>query len=358
VSCATPNAGGGDVFSGLNKQVRAAIIGGQGQNVRLTSSNIQVVADTFAFDVTVQNLIPQSLGTTDGVTLDPAGVRVFFHAGPTSTGSGTVTVANPDGTGTFTGSSQFFFQYNTLLVQNAVTPTKRWKLKFTPDVATFTFTVFVSAAVRYPNGYVDGVPYVITLNPGETRELTGTVRSFTGQELSSKTVTWSTDNPTNASVTGTQVTAGPSNGFATLTAASGERPAIYPTSISVCQATVVADGANVPSAIASTDCFSSYRGPDGRPTTSYYGDLYRVTLTAGQTITVTLDSGDNLDTYLKLANPGFGTVVAANDDDDEGILGLGSRIVYTAAESGVFVIEASTYSGLDTGAYTLEVTIS
>jgi hypothetical protein len=70
-----------------------------------------------------------------------------------------------------------------------------------------------------------------------------------------------------------------------------------------------------------------------------------------------MDSGDNLDTYLLLAENNLGFLVAGNDDDDTGVLGVGSRMVYTATVSGVYVIEASTFNGLDTGAYTLHVTV-
>ena len=63
------------------------IIGGQNVNVKLTSSNVAYNSGTgrFTFDVTVQNLIPQPLGTTDGTTLAPGGVSVFFTSGPTVT---------------------------------------------------------------------------------------------------------------------------------------------------------------------------------------------------------------------------------------------------------------------------------
>lgn len=336
---------------------RAVILGGQHQYVSLASSNIQLIADTFAFNVAVTNLIPQPLGTTNGTTVDPAGVRVFFATGPTSTSGGTVTVANPDGTGTFTASGQPYFQYNTLLRQDSTSAQKQWKLRFTPEVTNFTFTVYVSTAVQYPNGYVDDMPYVITLNPNEARTLTGTARNFAGNPTGTP-VSWSSDAPATASVTGSQVTAGAARGFASLTASSGAAPGLFTTAVSVCQATVVTNGTSLPSQISSTDCFSSYGDPNGRPTNSYYADLYRVTLTAGQTITVTMDSGDDLDTYLLLASPGFGFTVAGNDDDEEEVLGVGSRMVYTATVSGVYVIEASTFNGLDTGNYTLGVTIS
>ncbi len=359
VSCAAPDGAGGGAAFGLDGRAHAVIIGGQGLNVALASSNITVAADTFAFDVTVENLITQPIGTTDGVNLDPDGVRVFFSAGPNSTGSGTVTVANPDGTGTFTSTSQPYFQYDEVLDQDEVSLAKRWKLQFSPDVTSFTFTVYVAAAVQYPDGYVDGTPVVVTLDPGETRTLTGTVRGVTGRELPDETVSWSTsDGATVATVTGSEITAGGSVGVDTLTATSGVRPALDATAVSVCPATVVEDGDSIPSTIATTDCHSSFGGPRGQPTPSYYADLFRVTLTAGQTVTVTMDSHDDLDTYLLLADLAFGRLVAGNDDDDSGVLGVGSRLVYTATESGVFVIEASTFSALDTGAYTLHVDIS
>jgi hypothetical protein len=340
----------------LPEGVRGLIVGKQNQYVTLTSSTREVTTDTFALDVTVTNLIPQALGTTNGTSADPAGVRVFFLQEPTSA-QGSVTVANPDGTATFTSAQQPYYQYAGLLTQNSITAVKRWKFATDPAVTRFQFTVLVSAAVQYPDGYIDDNYYVLTLNPGETRTLPGTVRNAVGEVLA-EPIDWSSSAPGTASVNGTQVTAGGSRAFAELTATSGPRPGVYTTAVSVCPSVVVSNGTSLPSSIAGTDCFSSYGSASGRPSTSYYADLYRVALTAGQTITVTMDSGDDLDTYLLLADPTLGFLVAGNDDDDEGTLGVGSRIVYTATTTGVYVIEASTFNGLDTGNYTLGVTIS
>jgi hypothetical protein len=351
VSCASPDD---SVFSAS----RDVLFGGQNQYITLTSTNIQTLADTFAFDVTVKNLIPQAIGTNDGTTAAATGVRVFFNAGPTSTTGGTISVANQDGVGTFLSAAQPYYQYNGVLANNAVSAAKRWKLQFTPAVTHFTFTVYVSAAVQYPNGYVDGTPYVLALNPNEVRTLTGTARTFVGNPVAGQSVAWATSNASIAAVSGAQLTAGSSRGTATLTPTAGSAPGLFATAVSVCQAVVVTTGASLASSIATTDCFSSFGDPNGRPTTSYYADLYRVTLTAGQTVTVTMDSGDDLDTYLLLATGSGGNLVAGNDDDDTGTLGVGSRMVYTAATSGVYVIEASTFNGLDTGNYTLHVTIN
>jgi hypothetical protein len=336
--------------------VRPLIVGRQHQYVTLASSNLVVTPDTFALDVTVTNLIPQPLGTTNGSTADPAGVRVFFTVEPYSN-QGPVAVANADGTALFTAAEQPYFQYNGLLAQNTASEVKRWKFATDPAVTSFSFTVLVSAAVQYPDGYIDGHPYVLSLDPGEVRTLGGSVRNAVGEVLGDP-INWTSNAPGTVSVSGTQATAGASRGFAELTATSGPRAGVYTTAVSVCQSTVVGNGTSLPSSISASDCFSSYGSNSGRPTTSYYGDLYRVPLTAGQTITVTMDSGDDLDTYLLLAGPAFGELVAGNDDDDEGALGVGSRMVYTATATGVYVIEASTFNGLDTGSYTLGVTIS
>jgi len=348
VTCGSPNTGGASA---------AVLIGGQNQYVRLTSSAITVTADTFAFNVSVTNLIPQSLGTTDFSTLDPAGVRVFFMSGPTSTSGGTVTVANPDGVGSFTAASQPYYQYNEIIEPDSTSAVKRWKLRFSPEVTSFTFMVAVSTEVPYPNGFVTGNPYVLTLDPGETRTLAATVYSFVGNPLPGEPITWTSLSPSLVSVSGNQATAGASRGFTEITAASGSRPNDYTTAVSVCQSVVVAGGHTSSQSIASTDCFAAFGSAELRPSTSFYGDLFRVSLTAGQTVTITLDTGNTLDTYLVLADP-FGNPVALNDDDEVGSLGVGSRIIFTAEVSGVHVFEASTFEGLDTGNYTLNVTIS
>lgn len=140
VSCTRPPTG-----------VDAAIFGGQNDRVKLTSSNVAYTAadSTFGFDVTVQNLLPEKMGTPDGVTLDSAGIRVFFVNGPTVTaGTGSATVANADDETTFTSTNQLFFQYDTVLATNEVSAPRRWQLHVDPTVGTFTFSVYVSTALQ------------------------------------------------------------------------------------------------------------------------------------------------------------------------------------------------------------------
>jgi hypothetical protein len=241
--------------------------------------------------------------------------------------------------------------------RDSTTMVKRWKFQIAPGVTTFSFTVLVSAEVIYPEGYIDGHPYVLTLNPGETRTLSGSVFNAVGTLLNGQTISWSSDAPDTASVSGSQVTAGQTQGFATITATSGARPGVFTTAVSVCPSMVVGDGTSLQASLLATDCFSSYGSSNGQTSTTYYGDLYRVSLTAGQTMVVTMDSDNALDPYLLLADANLGFLVAANDDDED-IDTTNSRMVYTATATGVYVIEATSFDARSTGNYTLGVTIS
>ena len=93
--------------------------------------------------------------------------------------------------------------------------------------------------------------------------------------------------------------------------------------------------------------------PAFSPSTSYHSDIYRVALPAGP-VTITMDTGDDLDSYLILVD-GRGLPVAVNDDDNTGALGVGSRIDFQVPEAGVYVIEASSYTPLGFGNYSLQV---
>jgi hypothetical protein len=129
---------------------RAVIIGGQRTYVWLRSSGVAFTAadSLFSFNVTIENLLNEALGTVDGVTLDSARVRVFFASGPVALGpgGGTVTVHNPTGFATFTSGSQPYFQYDEILAKNDTSAPKRWELKVAAD--SFAFTLLVAAEAQ------------------------------------------------------------------------------------------------------------------------------------------------------------------------------------------------------------------
>jgi hypothetical protein len=244
VACHAPGA---DTGASAN-----VIVGGQGSYVQLTSSNITVVSDTFGFDVTVQNLIPQSMGTTDGATLDSAGVRVFFQVLPVTTlGSGNVTVANPDGIGTFTASNQPYYQYDEVLAQNQTSAPRNWKLQFDPTVEAFEFTVFVSTEVQYPQGYVV-VNAAANQLSGDSQAATATVYTAVKQ-ADDQTVTWGTSDSTIATVDASGNVTAVSPGRVTITATAGARTGSA--TIDVCPNLAVGEAYAAPMPLAAQLCF-------------------------------------------------------------------------------------------------------
>src|SRR5262249_18724421 len=150
VTCDAPAA----TPSGL----RPLIMGGQHQYVNLASSNVSSVESggmfDFTFDVTVENLIPQPIGTTDGTTADVDSVRVFFYIPPTATaGSGMIEVTDTSGVGTFLATNQEYYQYAAPLDSGVVSAPRSWHFKMPNTVQTFAFTVFVAGAVQFPEGW-------------------------------------------------------------------------------------------------------------------------------------------------------------------------------------------------------------
>jgi hypothetical protein len=144
VSCKPQGGGAG--------QAAGVLVAGQNVYTKLTSSNVSYNSGTeiFQFDVTVQNLMNEAIGTPDGTVADPEGIQVFFQTGPTTTGgTGTITVANADGTGTFTSAGQPYFAYHQILAKNAVSSAKTWQLNVPSTVTSFTFTLLIETDVQY-----------------------------------------------------------------------------------------------------------------------------------------------------------------------------------------------------------------
>jgi hypothetical protein len=135
----TPLAGG----------ARGTIYGAQGTDVQLRSSNVAYnAADSLlSVDVTIENLLDQAIGTVDGVTPAPGGVRIFFEAGPMAR-LGDAQVHNEDGTGTFTSSGQPYFQYDGILEKNETSIVKRWEIKTDPEATRVFFVVAIEAPVQ------------------------------------------------------------------------------------------------------------------------------------------------------------------------------------------------------------------
>jgi hypothetical protein len=121
--------------------------GGQNIYVTLTSSNISYDGGTeiFQFDATVQNLMNEAIGTLDGVTPAPNGIRVFFADEP----SNGVTVTEASGTAFFTSANQAYHEYSEILDKDEVSLSKTWKFQVPSGVTSFTFGVLIETEVQY-----------------------------------------------------------------------------------------------------------------------------------------------------------------------------------------------------------------
>ncbi|HEX6371864.1 MAG TPA: lamin tail domain-containing protein [Longimicrobium sp.] len=154
VSCAPVVPGTGEAS--------ATMIGGQNTYLTLTSTNLAYDAgqDVYSFDVTVQNLMNEAIGTPDGVTLAAEGIMVFFLEEPSGNG-GEVDVMNQSGNSFFTAANQAYYTYSEILDKNEVSAPKTWQFSVPDGVSSFSFRVLVATEVDY-----DLVINELLANPG------------------------------------------------------------------------------------------------------------------------------------------------------------------------------------------------
>ncbi|HEU4558734.1 MAG TPA: Ig-like domain-containing protein [Longimicrobium sp.] len=204
--------------------ISAAIIGGQGVNVRLASSGTVLDGEVLSTRVTVENLMSQVLGTADDLSPAPEGVRVFFASGPeVIQGSGAVSVTNADSAATFTAAGQKYFQYAGLLAPGDTSEAREWRFSVPATATQFVFTVYVAARVRQEAGWVSLAPVGPSLAVGDTQRITPVVRAVTGQALAGQPVAWASSNLAVATVDSLGLVTAVGAGTALVTATSGGR---------------------------------------------------------------------------------------------------------------------------------------
>jgi hypothetical protein len=101
------------------------------------------VTETWSFYSAVQNLLGQPIGTLDGTTA--VGTKVAVTYGPVaSAGTGTVSIINADGTGTFTAPDQPYFDYPGIVAPGAYSTFRTWKVHVPNTVTEVTMGVAIS----------------------------------------------------------------------------------------------------------------------------------------------------------------------------------------------------------------------
>ncbi|HEX8245887.1 MAG TPA: invasin domain 3-containing protein, partial [Longimicrobium sp.] len=261
VTCGAPQAAPG---------VRGLMLGNQHIYVELTSTNVASTPNgsnyDYTFDVTVKNLIPQTLGTTDGTTTDADSVRVFFSTPPTTTeGTGQVNVVGA-GTSTFTATGQLYYQFPGPLPQNAVTPARTWRFQMPNTVVRFDFLVYVYGKVQFPEGWVDinpathpSSPYLVpsrTVPPDTTLQFDYQVRHASGANDTATVTSWTSSGHGAATVSSTGVVTTTGAGVDTITAHSSRgrigRFEVVVNSASAAKSTITASPDTLPVGSSST----------------------------------------------------------------------------------------------------------
>lgn len=110
-------------------------------------------------------------------------------------------------------------------------------------------------------------------------------------------------------------------------------------SINNCEDVFIVRGLSTAQTLQASDCVIG----------SFYSDDVFIFLTAGQTITVSMNSTE-FDTYLEIYGP---TGAFAADNDDRDAATTDAQIVYTAPTDGFYLIAPTSANTSTTGAYTL-----
>lgn len=218
------------------------IVGGQNQYVKLAAFNVRYdsLAGRFRFDATIRNLIEQPMGTLDGVTPVSRGIRVFFHVTPVATavadpsGPQIVTVLG-DGESTFTGSAQPYYEYSyqalgldDVLREGEESAARIWDIEVPKNVTAFAFSVYVDAPVPGPTGYVDVTPGRASMGVGDSLDVAWVVKSPVGTPLPGETPTWTSADPSIASVDAGGRIVAHRPGLTSVTGTAGDRKGTVP----------------------------------------------------------------------------------------------------------------------------------
>jgi hypothetical protein len=134
--------------------------------VRPRNVRYDTIASIFSFDVAIENLLTEPIGTPDGRT--QSGIKAVYHNGPVATtyyapgGTDSTRVANPDGTASLTRKNQPYHLYETVLAPGGTTQPLNGRLEVPRTVETFEFTILIFAArpglPRVPDLPPDSVP--------------------------------------------------------------------------------------------------------------------------------------------------------------------------------------------------------
>jgi hypothetical protein len=123
--------------------------GGPSDHVAFSVGNASAGGGVVRFSATIQNLLPEAIGTPDGLVLDTAGIAAVIAAGPTvAGGAGTAAFSNADGTRDYGSGTKPYFAWHERLVTDEVSAGKVWELRYDAGVTAVEFRVSVLAEAQ------------------------------------------------------------------------------------------------------------------------------------------------------------------------------------------------------------------
>ena len=123
-----------------------------------------------------------------------------------------------------------------------------------------------------------------------------------------------------------------------------------PPNFASCSTTAIAPGVTANGNLSNTDCRSDLRGVD------HFADRYTFNGIAGQRISILMTAG--FDAYMYLIAPD-GYVLTQNDDSGGGTNSrIASSGTITLPQTGVYIIETTSFARQATGAYSVTLTVS
>jgi hypothetical protein len=120
-------------------------------HVQIATTDGVISAGSASFNLTLQNLLFEAIGTPDGVTPDTAGINLFLVGEPSiSNGTGNASFTNAAGGKFFPGTTTArpYFRWNEMLTQDAVTTSKEIRVAYTPGADTIRFRMQVTTDIQ------------------------------------------------------------------------------------------------------------------------------------------------------------------------------------------------------------------
>lgn len=161
----------------------------------ITTNDYVATSTSVDFDLQVINLVPQPIGTDDGVTLHSRGVRLFFWSNPWVTdGTGSVSVVQPSTTGSFTGTNQRYHQWNEIIQsQDTSVAEKHYEFALTGTVNAFEFMLGVSTNMQWAAITLASAA-TATVAVGDSVDLDAARVNALGDTMALSSITWASDN--------------------------------------------------------------------------------------------------------------------------------------------------------------------